>query len=373
MGRDLLTLTMIVKDEAATLARTLASAKPLLDRWVILDTGSTDGTQDLVRRELQGVPGELFEEPFVDFSTSRNRALDLAGDATEFVMWLDADDEIVNGRALTSFLERERGQRGPDREAYYLRVEMGIRFDSPRVARSRAGWRFKGAVHEILTREGRDPPSRRVPDVLIRHFPGEASAERSKKRWERDAKLLEGAAASDPSDTRSAFYLAETYLWLERYDAAEAAFLRRIAMGGWAEEVFESKLALARIAAARGRGWPEIMERYLDAHAFAPHRAEPLHAIALHYDGLGQHALTFLYARRAHEIPLPVKDTLFVDEAVYTWKVADLVASSAFWIGETEIGEAAARKALRARPDDPRLQQNLGFYVEKKRKQKAKR
>jgi glycosyltransferase involved in cell wall biosynthesis len=373
MGKDLLTLTMIVKDEAATLARTLASAKPHVDRWVILDTGSTDGTQDHIRKELEGVPGELHEEPFVDFSTSRNRALDLAGESTEFVMWLDADDEIVNGRALTSFLERERAQRGPDREAYYVRVEMGIRFDSPRVARARAGWRFRGVVHEILTREGRQPPSRRVPDAWIRHAPGEASAERSKKRWERDAKLLEAAAASDPTDTRTAFYLALTYQWLGRFDEAEAAFLRRIAMGGWHEEVFESKLALARIATGRGRAWPEIMERYLDAHASAPHRAEPLYAIALHYDGEAQHALTFLFARRAHEIPLPVKDTLFVDEEVYTWKVADLVASSAFWIGEMEVGEAAARKAVRARPDDPRLQKNLGFYVEQKRKQKGKR
>src|SRR4051812_47601975 len=136
MRSDLLTLSMIVKDEAKTLERTLVSAAPFIDRWVILDTGSTDGTQDVIRRALAGVPGELHEEPFVDFSTSRNRALDLAGLATEFVMWLDADDELTGGRALRTFLERERGQRGPEREAYFVRVEMGIRFDSPRVARS---------------------------------------------------------------------------------------------------------------------------------------------------------------------------------------------------------------------------------------------
>src|ERR1700733_6819656 len=121
---DLLTLTMIVKDEAKTLARTLASVRPFIDRWVILDTGSTDGTQALVRRELAAVPGELHEEPFVDFSTSRNRALDLAGEATEFVMWLDADDELTHGKALRDFLERERAHRGKDREAYYVRVQM---------------------------------------------------------------------------------------------------------------------------------------------------------------------------------------------------------------------------------------------------------
>lgn len=370
MTRPLLTLTMIVKDEAATLARTLASIKPHLDRWCILDTGSTDGTQDLIRREMAGVPGELHEEPFVDFATSRNRALDLAGDATEFVMWLDADDEVVGGKALRAFLERERTARGPDREAYYMRVEMGIRFDSPRVARTRAGWRFKGVVHEILMHPDRPPPAHRVPDVIIKHEPGADAAERSRRRWERDVKLLGDACARDPRDTRSAFYLAETLLWLGRYDEAEPAFRRRIALSGWAEEVYESKMALGRIAVAKGLPWPEAQARFLDAHLAAPHRAEPLHAIALHYDGQGEHALTFLFARRGYEIPLPVKDTLFVDESVYTFRLADLVATSAYWIGEFEIGEQAARKAVRNCPGDPRLEKNLGFYLDRKRKKK---
>jgi Glycosyl transferase family 2 len=362
-GEGLLTLSMIVKDEEATLARTLESAKPFLDRWVILDTGSTDGTREVIRRTLEGVPGHLHEEPFVDFSTSRNRALDLAGEATEFVVWLDADDELTGGPALRRFLEGERARVDPDREAYYVRVEMGVRFDSPRVARARSGWRFRGVVHEVLGHPARPPPAHRVPDTLIRHAPTADSAERSRRRWVRDATLLEAAVARDSSDTRSAFYLAMTYFWLGRHDDAEAAFRRRVALGGWAEEVYESKAALARVAAARGTPWPEVEARWLDAHAFAPQRAEPLHAIALHYDALGQHALTFLFARRGYEMPLPVNDVLFVDEDAYTWKLADLVGTSAYWLGEYAIGEAAARKAAQNRPGDERLARNLGFYL----------
>lgn len=368
---DLLTLSMIVKDEEKTLARTLRSVKSFVDRWVIVDTGSTDGTRELVRREMEGVPGELVEEPFVDFATTRNFGLDRAGAATEFVLWLDADDILENGRALRAFLERERKTHGPDREAYYVRVDVGIRFDSARVFRARSGWRFSGVVHEVLVHPDRPPPAHRIPDVTIKHERGVDSAERSKKRWERDVGLLEGALAKNPADTRAAFYLAQTLKWLERNDEAEKAFERRIAMGGWAEEIFESKLALARIALAKGLPWPEIQARFLDAHLAAPHRAEPLYAIAMHYNERGQHALTYLFARRGFELPLPMQDKLFVDEEVYTWKMADLVASSGYWIGELEVGEAAAQKAARARPDDARLQRNLGFYVERRR-QKGK-
>jgi tetratricopeptide (TPR) repeat protein len=360
---NLLTLSMIVKDEEKTLARTLASAKPFIDRWVILDTGSTDGTRDVLRSALAGVPGALHEEPFVDFSTSRNRALDLAGEETEFVLWLDADDELQGGEALRAFLEQERTRRGPDREAYYARVDVGMRFDSPRLLRCSAQWRFQGVVHEILTHPERPPPVHRVPDVVIRHRPDEGACERSRRRWERDAVLLEKAVAAAPTDTRSAFYLAQTYLWLERCEAAEAAFRHRIALGGWAEEVYESRMALARIAAGLGRPWAEVEHRYLEAHASAPHRAEPLHAIAEHYDACGQHALTFLFARRGYELPLPVQDALFVDEEVYLWKMADLVGTSGFWVGEHAIGEAAARRALERRPDDARLARNLAFYL----------
>ena len=54
-------LNMIVKNEAPVIDRCLASVKLLVDSWVIVDTGSSDGTQDRVRSLKAGVPGELHE------------------------------------------------------------------------------------------------------------------------------------------------------------------------------------------------------------------------------------------------------------------------------------------------------------------------
>ena len=63
-GRPLLALVMIVKDEAHTLGNTLLPLLPVIDAWYILDTGSTDGTQGIIRDTLRPVmPGNLLGIP----------------------------------------------------------------------------------------------------------------------------------------------------------------------------------------------------------------------------------------------------------------------------------------------------------------------
>ncbi|WP_229885463.1 glycosyltransferase, partial [Streptomyces tanashiensis] len=74
--RPSICLCMIVKNEAAVIERCLASVRGLVDTWVISDTGSTDGTQELIRKALDGIPGELHEETWVNFG--HNRSLNIA-------------------------------------------------------------------------------------------------------------------------------------------------------------------------------------------------------------------------------------------------------------------------------------------------------
>ncbi|EHP44847.1 family 2 glycosyl transferase, partial [Cupriavidus basilensis OR16] len=92
-------LNMIVKNEAPVIARCLASVKPWIDRWVIVDTGSTDGTQALVREVMGKLPGTLHERPWIDFAHNRNEALALAracseghARADDYVLFIDADE-----------------------------------------------------------------------------------------------------------------------------------------------------------------------------------------------------------------------------------------------------------------------------------------
>src|SRR5712691_10750880 len=93
-------LCMIVKDEAALIRRCLDSAQALIDYVLIVDTGSTDGTQAVVWNYLSdtGLPGLVADEPWRDFAYNRTLALrrmrvDMP--SVDYALMLDADDFLV--------------------------------------------------------------------------------------------------------------------------------------------------------------------------------------------------------------------------------------------------------------------------------------
>lgn len=380
--RPLLTLCMIVRDEAHGIARTLQSAKPWIDRWCILDTGSTDGTPEIVEQELEDLTGDLHRAPFADFATSRNHLLALARDEQErgyaehptpFLLLLDADDILEGGETLRAWLTAEideaRAEPEPDREAFFVRTRLGsTTFGSARVVRASAvfdergiGWHYEGAVHEVLVHPSGRAPTITIPGVTIQHKRQPESEERTRARWERDARLLQAEVRLDPNNARARFYLARTYQALGKRGLARAEFESRIRLGGWREEVFLSILDRARCC----DGGRQIAA-FLDAAAFAPHRAEPLIELSNIYRNRGAHRLAFMFAREAHRLPMP-DDVLFVDADAHGWAAADCVAISAWYCGEHEIGHAAAREALDKCPPEhrERCARTLAFYESK--------
>ena len=85
---------MLVKNEAPVIARCLASVRPLIDHWVVVDAGSTDGTPDIVRNVLSDIPGELHQRPWVDFGHNRSEALRLAQEHGDYTLMIDAGEVL---------------------------------------------------------------------------------------------------------------------------------------------------------------------------------------------------------------------------------------------------------------------------------------
>lgn len=88
---------MIVKNEAASITKTIESVHGVVDRYCILDTGSEDNTVALIKSAFGSTPGHVFTEPFVDFATTRNRVLQLAGKECQYTLMLSGDEYLRNG------------------------------------------------------------------------------------------------------------------------------------------------------------------------------------------------------------------------------------------------------------------------------------
>ena len=87
-----LALVMIARDEARAIARTLESARPFVDRMIVLDTGSVDATREIAR----GCGAEVHDFAWCDdFAAARNAAL--AHSDADWNLVLDADEWIEDG------------------------------------------------------------------------------------------------------------------------------------------------------------------------------------------------------------------------------------------------------------------------------------
>ncbi len=359
MSLPLLSLVMIVKNEAGNIVGVLDSVRYCIDRLTIVDTHSTDGTPDLIRRWMAdtGTPGEVITEDFVDFSTTRNRSLDLAQPTAEYSLLLSGDEYLSGGSVLREFLKT-----APPVGAYNVRLRYGnLAWDSPRVIRNAESWRYVGVVHEVLMGPDKSGSPYRVPTTVITHR--DADPHRKNDRRYTDLMLLHKQHEKTPNDPRTAFYLAQTLGELGFLGEGIAMYEKRIALGGWQEEIYESMYRCGVLSQRAGKPWCESQQRYLDAWLHSPHRAEPLHAIAMHYYAAGNHPLSFLFAHAGSKIPYPEKSILFVQPSIYKYQLHDLVAISGFYLGEREraIGARSARIVADACMD-PRTARNLEMY-----------
>ena len=349
--RPSICLSMIVRDEVDVVGATLDCVAPHIDHWVIVDTGSTDATRDLIRSRFDalGIPGEMHERPWRDFGTNRTEALALCRGKAEYAWVIDADDLVVGSLDLSELTA----------DSYLLRYGSDFRYWRTQIFRTELDWRYVGRVHEYATCGGPFTESRLEGDyhVVSRRL---GARNRDPDKYERDRRVLLAALADDPDNPRTVFYLAQSCFDAGHPREALGWYSRRAEMGGFAEEVFYSLLRRAQCLAALGEPLEQVVEGYLDCWRARPWRAEPLYEIARleRVDGDPERAYDF--ARRARAIPFPDEEILFVDRAAYLWRGTDELADCAYrtgrlaesrelWNGLLESGELPESERLRVR------------------------
>jgi tetratricopeptide (TPR) repeat protein len=351
-------LNMIVKNEAKVIARCLESLKSIIDSWVIVDTGSTDGTQTIIRSVLQGIPGELHERPWKDFGHNRTEAIELGRAFTkigDYLLVIDADDVLI----VPPRFEMPKLTK----DCYELRVEdAGTSYQRLHLFRADLDFRYIGVLHEVL-KTPENSSRARLNGIIYKRTGGGARSVNPNK-YRHDAAVLEAALAAEPGNARYAFYLAQSWRDATEYEKALLAYDHRVRMGGWEEEVYFSLHEIGKLSAKLGRDDGIVIDAYLRAYERRPTRAEPLCNLAAHLRELGRRSAAFPFARIASEIPRP-DDVLFVDDAVYAWRALDEFAVAAYWVGRYKDGLVANQRLLASGllpvAERERVEKNMAF------------
>ncbi len=344
-ARPTICLNMIVKNEVHVIGELLDAVAPYISSWVIVDTGSEDGTQDLIRNHMArlDIPGELHERPWRNFGHNRNEALVLARGHADYILVLDADDAIVGTPDFSRLTADMYSLRYFGDNDIWWRLLL---------FRDGARVRWQGVMHEYAVCDDPCVVERLDGDyhVEVRHIGARSTV--GPDKFARDRDLLLAEVERNPEDSRSVFYLAMAYFNLGDYGNARTWFAQRVELGGWGEEVGYSMYKLAWSMELLDEPWPDVQDAYLRAWEFRPARAEGLHAIARRYRVEQRYRLGYVFAKSAAEIPFPEGETLFVRPDIYTWRIADELAVCASWIDKHAEAFTLCRGIL-ARPELP--------------------
>lgn len=363
-------LNMIVKNETAVLPRLFRSLKDYIDYYVIVDTGSTDGTIELIKSEMTeyGIFGEVHRRPWVNFGVNRQQALELAvhAERCEWVLFIDADEEL--GVSNPKFFENLEPGVSYDIEKHH----SGMRYAVPHLVNIRASkWRWEGPVHNYLSHVEGPKQRKLLRDIWIIYHSGQGAKSHGmtqEQKYLRDAKLLEEDLQANPTNARSQFYLGQSYKHAGHYQKAYEAYKKRVTMNGWAEETFMAQLEVGRVAILLEQPDEVVLRELLAAYDLRPSRAEPLHDLARHFRQKKAYGKAYLFAKAGADTPKP-NDYLFVHQEAYEWRCLDEVGVSAYWVGRYAEGKAACEEVLRRveqgltipEPDLKRIKDNLGF------------
>lgn len=361
MGNPTICLSMIVKNESAVITRCLDSVAHLIDYWVISDTGSEDGTQEIITNYFaeKNIPGILREDAWQDFAHNRNLALKPALEKADYALIIDADD----------FIECSKDYRFPVQgaDAYHLKTtRSNIVYYCNRLVKGGMDWKWVGVLHEYLVCENAAHPINLEGDYLV-HSTTDGDRSTNPDKYKNDIKVLKKGLEDEPDNVRYQFYLAQSYRDDDNFEQSMVHYQKRADMGGWPEEVYYSLLEVARNKIRLMRPVQEVLDALMKAHVYRPIRLEAM------YDAVKLCRMKELYhlgyqlSMQITETRLP-NDVLFVEKAVYEWQLLDEMSICAINAGFKKEGKTLLSKIIRSTQEVPkeergRLKQNLEFAM----------
>jgi glycosyltransferase involved in cell wall biosynthesis len=352
---------LIVRNESRIIERCLRSLSGVCDGFCICDTGSEDDTIEVAERVSSELnkPWCIFRHEWKDFGHNRSASFQEAlrfaesnrwDPAATFALVVDAD-MVLACPSRSALVEVLRGQGA----GLVLQKNSGLEYFNLRFLRMDLRWRCVGSTHEYWAADGESRDWCSV-DRTVCSIQDENDGGCKSDKFKRDLTLLMNDLRSGDNTDRTLFYLGQTHQHMDNFEHAISFYRKRIAAGGWDQEVWYSHLSIARCFARLSKD-VDAEYWYLKAISFDNSRAEPYFELATMFDAKMQHHKAWHYCTEGLKIPKP-QEGLFVEAAVYDVLLKHQSTLLAFYVGQNSYGLDASLDLLDS------LEQTQAGYLE---------
>jgi glycosyltransferase involved in cell wall biosynthesis len=390
MGK--LALNFICKDESHVIGKMLESCKTITDLIVVNDTGSTDGTQDIIRKfgEENNIPTYVFERPFDDFEKSRNHAMEKLRDVVQELGW---DANKVHGYWFdcdeTLIIDPKFNKDQFVNDLYMINTFIGqMKYTRNTFFKVSKPFRWYGPIHEFIVCDEQNITSGLAENIHVDvKMTGASWQGDIPTKYKNHAFVLEKYIDANRQDPRWIFYTAQSYHDSasipdnreeneERLRRALKYYKERVnRTDGYAEEIYYSQFRIGTIMRSLEEPWNLTHQELLKAYNMDPTRGESIKIIIDYYLQMNEWNMAYLYSKFAKvnfhgKNPYPNR-LLFVDEALYIWKFAEAHAATCFYTGRMDEAKATYQEIVNISKTSPqyftpedfgKLQANAQFF-----------
>ena len=356
---NLVCLSMIVKDAGPGFEDVLTQNLPFFDRWCIIDTGSTDNTQEIIKRVLKNKKGMLYTEPFVNFRESRNKALELAGHTCKFIIILD-DTYVLKGN-LTKFLNEVRGDTWSD--SFSLLIQSNdTEYYSNRIIKSESSLRYIHTIHEVITDQNNINITIPQEEAFIFDVRSDYMEQRTTNRKQLDLKFLFQELEQTPDNPRILYYIAQTYGCINDEQSKVKYFEKRIKFEGYIQEQIDTLFELARTynfkinpdpfeyykldTKLSQSQWDRCEELYLKAYSLDTSRPDSLYFIGIHYYLEQNYLKCYNYFKKAFEVGYPIGSQYSLKPTLSYYFLPRFLTEVCYYLEDYKLGLSSAELFL---------------------------
>lgn len=413
-GPKKICLTMIVRNESMNMVRLLDSVKAIIKMASIVDTGSTDNTEEVIINwsKEHKIPITVHHEPFRNFSYNRTHSVRVAKEA-----YPDADYFLLSDADFVwEFSGKFDNVLLIDHKYLIEQYNKSLSYWNVRLLSAKVNWECRGRTHEFWAEskdQGTYSGEVRTHKITTLRIDDREDGGCKSDKFERDERLLrEGLEdENEPDDlkTRYKFYLAQTLKDMGRFEESIQWYNSRCIDKGWHEELYYAKFQIGYNYEQLGwrkkhtvgligkcdkneaeiayiKQWNpndlcpyDLLEQstqhftdasvsYLAAYNYRKCRGEALYYATRMHRLLGMNETAYNLAILGSKIPYPDQDTLFIERGCYDYQFDFEISIVAWYLPEHKHQGQEALKRLIVRDDLPQwireqVENNSRHYV----------